>query len=46
MGLLPYREPQPGIDFIIEDNVLPNAIEIAQRCISKTTWTLGVPMAT
>jgi len=43
MGFLPYREPRPEIDYWIEDSVLPNAIEIAQRCISKSTWTLGSP---
>lgn len=40
---LPYREPQQGKDYWIQDNVLPNAIEVAQRCISKSTWTLGSP---
>jgi len=43
MGFLPYREPKPGLDYWIEDNVLPNAMEIAQRCISKANWTLGSP---
>ena len=40
---LPYRKLQLGQDYWIEDNVLPNALEIAQRCISKSTWTLGSP---
>ncbi len=43
MSLLPYRELIPGQDYWIEDNVLPNAIEIAQRCMSFSTWTLGSP---
>lgn len=43
MGFLPYREPQLGLDYWVEDNVLPNALEVAQRCICKTTWTLGSP---
>lgn len=43
MGLLPYREPKSGQDYWIEDNVLPNALEIAQRCVSKSIWTLGSP---
>ena len=40
---LPYREPQLGKDYWVEDNVLPNALEVAQRCISNSTWTLGSP---
>ena len=43
MGLIPYRKPEQGKDYWIEDNVLPNALEIAQRCISKASWTLGSP---
>lgn len=40
---LHYRELQLGKDYCIEDNVLPNALEVAQRCISKSIWTLGSP---
>ena len=40
---LPYRELTVGQDYWIEDHVLPNPIEIAQRCITKSTWTLGSP---
>lgn len=43
MNLLPFRDPQLGRDYWIEDQILPNALEIAQRCISKPTWTLGSP---
>ena len=43
MGRLLYRELQEGRDYWVEDNILPNALEVAQRCISKTTWTLGAP---
>ena len=43
MGLLPYRELQEGQDYWVEDHILPNALEVAQRCISKSTWTLGAP---
>ena len=43
MGVLPYRELEAGRDYWVEDNILPNALEVAQRCISKTTWTLGAP---
>jgi len=40
---LPFREPQLGKDYWVEDNVLPNAMEVAQRCIANSTWTLGSP---
>ena len=40
---LPYRELQLGTDYWVQDNVLPNALEIAQRCIANSTWTLGSP---
>lgn len=43
MGTLPYREPQLGTDYWIEDSILPNALEIAQRCIANSTWILGSP---
>ncbi|NKB82558.1 MAG: hypothetical protein GKS05_11850 [Nitrospirales bacterium] len=40
---LPYRELTAGQDYWIEDQVLRNPLETAQRCISKSTWTLGAP---
>jgi len=40
---LPFRELQRGKDYWIEDNALPNPLEVAQRCIAKSTWTLGSP---
>ncbi|MCH8041703.1 MAG: hypothetical protein IH977_15370 [Nitrospinae bacterium] len=40
---LPFRELQRGKDYWIEDNVLPNPLEVAQRCIAKSMWTLGSP---
>ena len=40
---LPFREPRLGQDYWIEDNILPNALEVAQRCIANSTWTLGSP---
>ncbi len=40
---LPFREPQVGKDYWIEDNVLHNPMEVAERCISKNIWTLGSP---
>ncbi|MCA9473686.1 MAG: hypothetical protein KC594_16615, partial [Nitrospira sp.] len=43
MSILPFRELKSGTDYWVEDHVLPNALEIAQRCISIPTWTLGSP---
>lgn len=43
MAILPYRELIPGQDYWIQDAVLPNALEVAQRCMMFTTWTLGSP---
>ncbi len=43
MSLLPFRELTLGQDYWIQDQVLPNALEVAQRCISQSTWTLGSP---
>ena len=40
---LTFREPQLGKDYWVEDNVLPNALEVAQRCMANSTWTLGSP---
>ena len=43
MSLLPYRDLTLGQDYWIHDQVLPNALDVAQRCIAQTTWTLGAP---
>ena len=43
MSLLPYRDLILGKDYWIQDDVLPNALQIAQRCMSFSTWTLGTP---
>ena len=40
---LPFREPQLGRDYWIEDEMLPEALDVAQRCITRSTWTLGSP---
>ena len=40
---LHFRELELGKDYWVEDNVLPNALEIAQRCIANSTWNLGSP---
>lgn len=43
MGLLPYRDLVQGQDYWVQDQALPNALEVAQRCITQSTWTLGAP---
>ena len=42
--ILPYRKPELGKDYWIKDSILPNAIEVAERCFNKTAWTLGAPL--
>jgi hypothetical protein len=43
MPILPYRDLILGRDYWIQDQVLPDALAVAQRCISISTWTLGSP---
>ncbi len=43
MSILPYRDLILGQDYWIQDHALPNALEIAQRCIAQPHWTLGSP---
>lgn len=38
-----YRDLVLGKDYWIEDGILNNPIEVAQRCIAKSTWILGSP---
>ena len=38
-----HRKLEPGKDYSVEDNVLENALEVAERCVSRNTWTLGFP---
>ncbi len=40
---LPFREPQLGRDYWIEDGILPHALDVARRCIARSTWILGSP---
>lgn len=40
---LTYRKPQLGRDYWIQDDFLPNAIEISRRCYARTNWQLGAP---
>lgn len=43
MPILPYRDLIPGQDYWIQDTVLPNALEVAQRCMTISNWILGSP---
>lgn len=43
MTTLPYRALAHGTDYWIVDEVLAHPLEVAQRCISKSTWTIGSP---
>lgn len=45
MNQIPYRKPQLGRDYWIKDRVLPNAAEVAERCLSSQDWVLGHPYA-
>ena len=41
--MLPYRKPTEGRDYWLFDDVLPNAGEVRERCLSKQDWALGFP---
>jgi hypothetical protein len=43
MNQIPYRKPQLGRDYWIKDKALPNAEEIAERCLASKDWVLGHP---
>jgi hypothetical protein len=45
MHQIPYRKPQLGRDYWIQDKALPNAEEIAERCLAAGDWILGHPYA-
>lgn len=40
---LPYRKPQLGRDYWIHEQMLPNAMEVRERCLAKPQWDLGIP---
>src|SRR4051794_31089027 len=40
---LPYRKPQLGRDYWIQDQMLPNAAQVRERCLAKSQWDLGLP---
>ena len=41
--MLPYRKPTEGRDYWLFDDVLPNALDVRERCMAKHDWTLGFP---
>lgn len=43
LRMLPYRKPTEGRDYWLFDDVLPNASEVRERCLSKQDWVLGFP---
>ena len=45
LPILPYRKPQLGRDYWVQDDFLPNAQEISQRCFAQDYWELGAPYA-
>lgn len=46
LPILPYRKPQLGRDYWVQDDFLPNAQEISQRCYTQDYWELGAPTPT
>ncbi|WP_224362970.1 hypothetical protein [Hyalangium versicolor] len=40
---LPYRKPQLGRDYWIQEQMLPNAMEVRERCLAKKHWDFGLP---
>lgn len=43
MRQIPYRKPQLGRDYWIKEQALPNAEEVAERCLASADWVLGHP---
>ena len=41
---LHYRKPELGKHYWITDNMLPNPLDVAERCFNKSSWTLGSPL--
>ncbi len=40
---LPYRKPQEGRDYWIQDDLLPDPMAVRERCLAKADWELGFP---
>lgn len=43
LPILPYRKPTEGRDYWVLDDVLPQALEVRARCLSRTDWIEGYP---
>ena len=43
LRMLPYRKPTEGRDYWLLDDVLPNALDVRERCLAKQDWALGFP---
>ena len=41
---LPYRKLELGKHYWITDNILPNPLDVTERCFNKSSWTLGSPL--
>ncbi len=42
-NILPYRKPELGTHYWIQDGILPDPDTVAKRCFSKDVWVLGSP---
>ncbi len=40
---LPYRKPQEGRDYWVQDDFLPNPMEVRERALAAPDWELGLP---
>ena len=40
---LTYRRPTLGRDYWVQDDILPTADEVSQRCYARDDWELGAP---
>lgn len=40
---LPYRKPQEGRDYWVQDDFLPNPLEVRERALQTPEWELGLP---
>lgn len=42
-GILPYRKPELGKDYWVQDNILSDPLSVTERCFNKSTWIMGAP---
>lgn len=43
MNPLPYQPPTLGRDYWVLDDVLPNPMQVRERCLASSTWEYGFP---